>query len=78
MKDIKRNGTQSERELTGRGGVAGVSLREINISWPFYCFFFSFLSASHTHSSLPLWNPSVCAAHPGSSPTKHHVGEILC
>lgn len=74
MKDIKRNGTQSERELTGRGGVAAASLREINISW---AFFFFFLSVSHKHTSLLPWNPSECAAHPGSSPTKHHVGEIL-
>lgn len=39
MKDIKLNGTQSERELTGRGGVAAASLREINISWAFFFFF---------------------------------------
>lgn len=64
---------QSERELTGRGGAATVSLREINISWAFF-----FLCASHKHSSLPPWNPSVSAAHPGSSPTKHHIGEICC
>lgn len=64
MKDIKRNETQSERELTGRGGVARVSLREKNISWPF---FFSFLCLIYTAACL--CGIPECAAHPGSSPT---------
>lgn len=63
MKDIKRNGTQSERELTGRGGVAAASLREINISWAF--FFFSFLCLINTPAcfrGIPLSVPRIQAA----------------
>lgn len=33
MKDIKRNEIESERELTGCGGVATVLSRKINISY---------------------------------------------
>lgn len=77
MKDIKRNETQSERELTGRGGVAPVSLREINISWAFD-FFFS-LSVSHPRGSRPLWNPSVfcCASRQKPNKTSRRRNVVL-
>lgn len=58
VKDIKRNETQSERELTGRGGVARVSLREINISW---AFFFPFCVSS-TQQPASVESLCLCSA----------------
>lgn len=63
MKDIKGNGTQSERELTGRGGVARLSLREINISWAFDFFFLFFpFCVSYTQRPASVESLCVCSA----------------